>query len=100
MMDQIVNWLEKIIAEKRSEIAAVKSRAKQFRGLAEKRRDIRDFRGAIRRREGRVRLIAEAKKSSPSAGLIAAKYDPAQIARRYAEARADAISVLTEENYF
>jgi len=99
-VDQTVNWLEKIIAEKSSEIAAVKSRAKQFRGLAEERRDIRDFGGAIRRREGRPRIIAEAKKSSPSAGLIAAKYDPAQIARRYAGAGADAISVLTEQNYF
>ena len=38
-----MNWLEKIIAEKRSEIAAVKSRAKQFRDLAEERREIRDF---------------------------------------------------------
>jgi len=98
--DQIVNWLEKIIAEKRSEIAAVKSRAKRFRGLAQERRDIRDFAGAIRRRARRVRVIAETKKASPSAGLIAAKYDPAQIARQYAEAGADAISVLTEQNYF
>src|SRR5437870_2189381 len=70
-----------------------------MRALAEERRDFRDFAAAIQR-SGRVRIIAETKKASPSAGVIAANYDPAQIARRYAYAGADAISVLTEQKYF
>src|SRR5438132_1255263 len=94
-----MNWLEKIIAAKGDEIAAAKKRVREFRALAERRRDFRDFAVAIQRRN-RVRFIAETKKASPSAGLIAAKYDPVQIARRYADAGADAISVLTEQNYF
>jgi indole-3-glycerol phosphate synthase len=94
-----VNWLEKMIAAKGDEIAAAKKRVREFRALAEQRHDFRDFGEAIQRRD-RLRIIAETKKASPSAGLIAAKYDPAQIARRYADAGADAISVLTEQNYF
>jgi indole-3-glycerol phosphate synthase len=94
-----VNWLEKIIAAKGDEIGAAKKRVRELRALAEQRSDLRDF-GARIQRSDRVRIIAETKKASPSAGLIAAKYDPAQIARRYADAGADAISVLTEQNYF
>src|SRR6266576_2078211 len=82
------------------EIVSIKSRLPEFRAIWERRCDFRDFGSAIRRTDKIVRVIAETKKASPSAGLIAAKYDPAQIARRYADAGADAISVLTEQNYF
>lgn len=82
------------------EIVSIKSRLRDVRAIAERRGDFRDFGSAIRRTDKIVRVIAETKKASPSAGLIAPKYDPAQIARRYADAGADAISVLTERNYF
>ena len=95
-----MNWLEKIIAEKMDEIVSIKSRLPEFRAIGERRGDFRNFGSAIRRTDKIVRVIAETKKASPSAGLIAAQYDPAQIARRYADAGADAISVLTEQNYF
>jgi indole-3-glycerol phosphate synthase len=92
-----VDWLQQIMARKEPEIAQLKSR---FRGLAEERRDFRDFTSAIRKTDQRVRIIAETKKASPSAGVIAANYDPAEIAKRYQANGADAISVLTEKNYF
>jgi Indole-3-glycerol phosphate synthase len=78
-----VNWLDEIIARKRSDIA--KMHAEEFRSRAERRDDFRDFHAAIRRRSGRVRVIAEAKSASPSAGVIAANYDPVGIAMRYKE---------------
>lgn len=93
-----MNWLEEIITHKRSAVA--KMPAEEFQSRAARRDDFRDFRAAIQRRSGRVRIIAEAKSASPSAGVIAANYDPGQIAKRYEANGADAISVLTEQDYF
>jgi indole-3-glycerol phosphate synthase len=60
---------------------------------------LRDFRTAIARK-GRINVIAEIKKASPSAGVIRGRIDPGRQAESYAEAGAAAISVLTEEKYF
>ncbi|MGH7641490.1 MAG: indole-3-glycerol phosphate synthase TrpC [Candidatus Dormibacteria bacterium] len=45
-------------------------------------------------------VIAEIKRASPSAGLIAPDFDPAMIGAGYQAAGADAVSVLTEADYF
>lgn len=58
----------------------------------------RDLREALRKPG--IALIAEVKKSSPSAGSIAEELDPTTIARKYEEGGASAISVLTESTYF
>ena len=49
---------------------------------------------------GKVRLIAEIKRASPSKGLLAPHLDLHQMARLYADNGAAAISVLTDEKYF
>ena len=49
---------------------------------------------------GRVNVIAECKRRSPSKGVLAADYDPASIARLYERGGAAAISVLTEPTFF
>ncbi|MBI3402624.1 MAG: indole-3-glycerol phosphate synthase TrpC [Acidobacteria bacterium] len=57
------------------------------------------FRAAVSRAD-RVNVIAECKRRSPSKGVLRADYDPVAIAKRYAEAGAAAISVLTEPSFF
>lgn len=49
---------------------------------------------------GKINLIAEIKKISPSAGRLVSSFNLERIARDYQDAGAVAISVLTEEKYF
>ena len=49
---------------------------------------------------GRVNVIAECKRRSPSKGVLASNYDPPSIATLYERGGAAAISVLTEPTFF
>jgi len=73
-----------------------------LRGEAEARRgNRRPFEAALRRTNGApLRVIAEVKQASPSAGVLQTDYDPASLAREYARCGAAAISVLTEPSRF
>jgi indole-3-glycerol phosphate synthase len=92
--------LSRIAAYKREEVAA---RRAAVTGSEHADRIVaapppRGFRKALlaARAPGRLPLIAEIKKASPSKGLIRADFDPAAIARAYAEAGATCLSVLTD----
>jgi indole-3-glycerol phosphate synthase len=93
--------LDQIVASKQREIA--ERRARVTVAELEKRLSaappVRDFRAALLRGR-RIGIIAEVKKASPSAGVLRADFDPVAIARSYAAAGADAISVLTDAPYF
>jgi indole-3-glycerol phosphate synthase len=96
-----MNILAKIAAEKQREVAEAKRMAdeSQLRKQAELREGIRDFRAALQQ-PGRLSLIAEVKKASPSAGVISRDFQPVSIAREFEKGGADACSVLTDEKFF
>jgi indole-3-glycerol phosphate synthase len=58
------------------------------------------FSSALRRPDGKLAVIAEIKRRSPSAGEIKAGASSVDQAQRYQGASADALSVLTDEKYF
>jgi indole-3-glycerol phosphate synthase len=63
-------------------------------------KDNRDFKKVISYPKGKIKLIAEIKKASPSEGIICKKFDPVAIARSYEASKVCAISILTDEKFF
>lgn len=95
--------LDEIVARKRQRLRDATARV-SIRELKAKIADgveTRDFRSAIKRApEERIRLIAEIKKASPSRGLIRKDFDLTSIAEIYEKKAVNAVSVLTEEDFF
>ncbi len=96
--------LDKIVAVKRTEVAAARTRRSlaSWREEAETRRDVRGFGAALRGKiaAGRAAVIAEVKKASPSKGVLREHFVPAEIAASYAQHGAACLSVLTDEHFF
>jgi indole-3-glycerol phosphate synthase len=95
-----MNRLEEILVAKRGEIERLKPRAAELDRQARARTDFRGFRAAIQSSDNRIAVIAEIKKASPSAGVIAESFEPIEIAKKYEQAGANAISVLTDTKFF
>ena len=79
--------------EAHESLDVVRARGDQRRG------ERRDLRASLAAATGPA-LIAEIKRASPSVGLIVRELDPAAIAREYEAAGANAVSVLTEGDFF
>lgn len=96
--------LDRILARKAEEVAA-RSALVPLHELAARCRDLPDARGfaealRVRAAAGAAAVIAEIKKASPSAGIMRADFDPAAIARSYADGGATCLSVLTDVDFF
>jgi indole-3-glycerol phosphate synthase len=92
VLDEILAGVREDLAERlaRTPLDTLRERAA---------RRLTDVRSALRGDAG-VRLIAEVKRSSPSAGRLAEVSDPAALAAAYEAGGAAAISVLTERRRF
>lgn len=92
--------LQKIVDHSRRLLPAAKRREPlaTLEARIATRKAPRDFPAALRG-DG-MRIIAEVKSASPSAGVIRGRVDAVAQARRYAAAGASAISVLTERKHF
>ena len=93
--------LDRIVANKREEIALVKQRRdiQALKDAVVTAPPIRNFAEALRRHE-KIKLLAEVKKASPSKGVIRPQFQPVDIALAYEAGGAAAISVLTDEPFF
>ncbi len=93
--------LKEIVLKKKERLAAAKQNLPEeaIKALMQGLAPVRPFMKAINK-PNTISLVAEIKKASPSQGVIRHDFDPVGIARIYKEAGAQALSVLTEEDFF
>lgn len=99
------DFLKLIIEEKKKEVMLAHSILSEKRLVKEvennRDREIRPFFNALSKKEdGKVNVIAEIKKASPSKGDINTELTPSIIALEYENGGAAAISVLTDTKFF
>jgi indole-3-glycerol phosphate synthase len=97
-----MSLLKKIVGKKKKRLASLKTKVplKEIKSMAADAELPRNFSNALKRGSGPIRLVAEIKKASPIKGVIRQDFDPVTIASIYERKNVDAISVITEEDYF
>lgn len=88
--------LDKIIAQKKTELPGLKATPPQFTGALKVRPSL--YETLINAKT--LQVISEMKRASPSKGDIAIDIEPVEQASRYEQAGAACISVLTEQAFF
>ncbi len=93
--------LKEITAKKKARILLARQSfpEEDLKAKAQALGPARPFIEAINKKN-EISLIAEIKRASPSGGVIRQDFNPQEIARVYQDAGAQAISVLTEEDFF
>jgi len=98
----VANRLDQIVAATRRRVVAANGQAdlQQLERRAEAHAP-RGFRQALARKSAKgIAVVAELKKASPSRGLIRGDFSPERLSKELESAGADALSVLTDEEFF
>jgi len=104
MSNKTPDILIKILDRKREEINE-RSAKVSIDELKQQCKSADAVRGFIKAIEDKIKnsqsaVIAEIKKASPSKGLLRENFEPAEIARSYADHGAACLSILTDKDYF
>ncbi|WP_428236867.1 indole-3-glycerol phosphate synthase TrpC [Gracilimonas sp.] len=94
ILDQIVEKTAEDLAKRKKKVSF-----NDFNSFEGFEKESISFKDALDGNES-VSIISEVKKASPSKGIIRPDFDPVDIALRYEEGGASAISVLTDQPFF
>ncbi|MBX2881857.1 MAG: indole-3-glycerol phosphate synthase TrpC [Granulosicoccus sp.] len=104
MTRDVPDILKKIIERKFAEIdeRQAEHSLHELQSRAGELEKCRGFSSAIHQNlsAGKVAVIAEIKKASPSKGVIRSPFEPSAIAQSYEKAGASCLSVLTDQDFF
>jgi len=94
----MLSILEKIVQTKKQEVANLKAKfsEEELKNLIQKN----NYKIKNLPENGKLNLIAEIKKKSPSKGIIRHDFDPKKIASEFEKFGSSAISILTDKEYF
>lgn len=93
ILDDILFYTKQEIASAKEDVPLA-----QLKEMIDRQSPTRNFKNALQ--GPGIKIIAEIKKASPSAGTIREDTDPAELASIYEESGASAISVVTERHFF
>jgi indole-3-glycerol phosphate synthase len=99
---QVMTFLQKVVEEKKTLVNEKKENT-SFEKLLKKagKQKKRPFYEVFRERKPKdVKIIAEVKRASPSRGILRGNLNVPELAMKYEEGGASAISVITEANHF
>lgn len=96
ILDRIVTHKLKQIEQEKRQVTLDELKGKLKNNT---QRPVNDFYTALYK-PGELSIIAEVKKASPSKGVICQQFEPIKIANTYYENKIEAISVLTEREFF
>ena len=91
--------LSLILEAKKKRLGVLRKNREAMLSLIKKSPAPISFKQAIQR-EGKISLIGEIKRASPSAGILRQDFSAVAIAQMYERAKVNALSVLTEEEFF
>ncbi len=93
-LSQIISWKQKELRNKKNLFSSFSLKLK-----CRQKKPLREFQNALAV-PGKLSLIAEVKKASPSRGILVKDFNPIKISQVYQNSGASALSILTEEKYF